>query len=57
MAARESLLNFAAKLAMPIKAPPVIWEVSVYLKSARAGTETRGSKSRIDSDLRARFMG
>jgi hypothetical protein len=57
MAARESLLNFAAKLAMPINAPPVIWEVSVYLKSARAGTQTRGSKSSIDSDLRARFMG
>src|SRR5262249_39916070 len=56
IAARESLLNFAAKFAIPIKAPPVICEVSVYLKSAKAGVAIKGSTSEIDSDLRTRFM-
>jgi hypothetical protein len=28
----------------------------VYLKSARAGTETKGSESSMESDLRTRFM-
>src|SRR6185369_5928758 len=54
MASEACLLNTPANFIASFIAPPVILDVSVYLKSARTGT-LNGVSSRMDTTIRMAF--
>jgi hypothetical protein len=56
MACEACLLKTPANFIMPFSEPPVIFAVSVYVKSARAGTEPKNRNRQIAAEQN-RFTG